>query len=171
MSTENPQTQNSSFEKFPRVSMLAIVLLTIATLGFYVPYWLYTRTRLIDKLYPGKPIPSLLIALCMGGYIMLLVLVFQVPVSENAEQIMNSPEFDRLMNAAMIINMIQLAWAMLFLQRINACAGYKPNDPEYGNYFILVLAHFLIVNIYYLQYKINQINDSGQKNNPIIGLM
>jgi len=171
MPIENPQTQTLSFEKFPRVSPLIVALLTIATLGFYVPYWLYTRTRIIDKMYPGKPIPSLLIALCMGGYIMLLVLVFQMPTDLNAEQMMNTPEFGRMMNAAMAINMIQLCWAFLFLQRINVCSGAKQGEAEYGSYFILVIAHFLIVNVYYLQYKINQIIDNRQKSDKMIGLM
>jgi len=169
--TEKSPDQNISFEQFPRLSPIAVALLTILTLGFYVPYWLYTRTRIIDKLHTGKPVPSLLIALCMGGYIMLLVLIFQVPTNLSPEQIMNAPEFSRLMNAAMVINMMQLCWAFLFLQRINDCTNAKPGEPLYGNYIILVLAHLLIVNVYYLQYKINQINDSRQKTDNIIGLM
>lgn len=160
-----------SFEKFPRVSPIAVALLTVLTLGFYVPYWLYTRTLLLNKLHASGPIPALLIALCMGGYIMLLVLAFQLPTDLTVEQIMNTPEFGRLMDAALILNLIQLCWAFIFLQRINMCTGAKHGEELYGSYLILVLAHLIIVNVYYLQYKINQINDSRQKTDKIIGLM
>jgi len=157
------------FERFPRTSLIFIVLLTLATLGFYVPYWLYTRTRILNQLLPNNPIPSLLIAMCMGGYIMLLALVYQLPADMNTEQIMNSPQFSHLMNAAMLLNLVQLAWAMLFLQRVNICTAAQTTDALYGSYFLLVLAHLFIVNIYYLQYKINQIADS--KPSSTIGLM
>lgn len=153
------------------MSPLAVVMLTIVTLGFYVPYWLYTRTHIMDKMHTGKPIPALFIALCMGGYIMLLVLAYQLPADLSAQQIINSPEFDRLRYAAVALNIIQLCWAFLFLQRINACTNAKPGDILHGSYFILVLAHLIIVNVYYLQYKINQIVENRHKTDKIIGLM
>jgi hypothetical protein len=169
--TEKTPDQNIFFAQFPRLSPFAVVLLTVATLGFYVPYWLYTRTRILERFAPGKPIPQLLVALCMGGYIMLLVLAYQLPTHLNAEQITNSPEFGRLMDVVVALNIALLCWAFLFLHRINLCTGAKPGDILHGSYFILVLAHLLIVNVYYLQYKINQIVDSQKNAGNIIGLM
>jgi hypothetical protein len=168
---EKTPAQNTSFEQFPRLSPIAVALLTVVTLGFYVPYWLYTRTRIIDKIHAGKPVPSLLIALCMGGYIMLLVLAYQLPTNIDAEQIVQTAEFGRMMDAAVLLNIIQLCWAFLFLQRINVITGAKAGDPLHGSYFILVLAHLIIVNVFYLQYKINQIVDTHHKTDNIIGLM
>ena len=170
MIEQTPEPQGS-FELFPRLSPLAVVLITVVTLGFYVPYWLYTRTRIIDKMHTGSPIPALFIALCMGGYIALLVLAYHLPTNLSAEQMMQSAEFGRLMDIAVVLNLIQLCWAFMFLQRINICSGAKPGEPLHGNYFILVLAHLIIVNVYYLQYKINQIVDSRQKPETVIGLM
>ena len=171
MTTETPSEPSATFELFPRLSPLLVVLLTLVTLGFYVPYWLYTRTRIIDKMYKGSPIPSLFMALCMGGYIALLVLVYQIPANLTVEQIMQSEGFGHLMDVAVILNIIQLCWACVFLQRINACSGAKPGESLHGSYFFLVLTHLIIVNVYYLQYKINQIVDSRQQPDNTIGLM
>lgn len=169
--TEQTPEPKISFELFPRLTPIAVALITIVTLGFYVPYWLYTRTRIIDKMHKGKPIPSLFIALCMGGYIALLILAYQLPTNLSAEQMMQSTEFGRLMDVAVALNIIQLCWAFMFLQRVNTCSGAQTGDELHGSYFILVLAHLVIVNIFYLQYKINQIVDSRQKPENTIGLM
>lgn len=172
MTTETPSETNASFELFPRLSPLLVVIIALVTLGFYVPYWLYTRTRIIDKIHKGSPIPSLFIALCMGGYIALLVLAYQLPTANmTVEQIAESAGFSQLMDVAVILNVIQLCWACVFLQRINACTGAQPGEPIHGSYFLLVLAHLIIVNVYYLQYKINQIVDSRQQPDNTIGLM
>jgi hypothetical protein len=152
-----------SFSAFPRTTPFVVVLLTLVTLGFYVPWWLYTRTRVLNRLLPASPVPSLPMAFCMGGYLMLLVMITQIPAGMDAVQIMDSPEFSRLMDAAMFLNLVQLVWATLFLQRLNLCTHSKPGDTLYGSFFILVLAHFFVVSVFYLQHKINQIADHQRK--------
>jgi hypothetical protein len=159
------------FNAFPRTTPFVVVLLTLVTLGFYVPWWLYTRTRVLNRLLPASPVPSLPMALCMGGYLVLFVLITQIPAGMDADQIMNSPEFTRLMDAAMFLNLVQLVWATFFLQRLNLCTNAKPGDTLYGSFFILVLAHLFIVNVFYLQHKINQIANRQHKDDSPGGIL
>ncbi len=164
-----------SFQRFPRMAPFLTLLITVATLGLYVPYWLYTRTRLLNQMCPQQPIPALVVALCMGALIMFMVLAFQtldqLPDTASLQELQKNPAFIRLMDAAMIINFLQLLWAMLFCHRLNICTQAKPGEPHYGNYFFLALAHLLIVNIFYLQYKINQLIDNHTPNQNSIGIM
>jgi len=169
--------ENLSFQRFKRLSPLLLLLITVGTLGLYVPYWLYTRTRILNSLCPAKPIPSLVIALCMGSLLMFAILLFQflnqLPETVVLDQLQNNPDFIKLMDVAMIVNFLQLLWAMFFCHRLNVCTQTKPGDRHYSSYFFLALAHLLIVNIFYLQYKVNQlIDDKAQaQTEKTIGLM
>ena len=147
------------------------ILLMMVTLTLYIPYWLYTRTRILNTLCPQKPIPTLFMAFCIGGYIVLMVMSHQLPEAITMDELISNPEFYNFVLVASLVGMLQLIWIILFCQRLNLCTGVTKNDPLYANYAILVISNALIANVYYLQYKINQINDSGQKHNPIIGLM
>lgn len=155
--------ESLSFQRLQRMSTTVLLLLTLGTLGLYVPYWLYTRTRLLNSLCPAKPVPSLVIALCMGSILMFAILLFQflnqIPDSAALEQLQNNPDFAKLMDVAMVVNFLQLLWAMLFCHRLNICTKAAPGDRHYSSYFFLAVAHLLIVNIFYLQYKINQLID------------
>jgi len=169
--------ESLSFQRFQRLSPILLLLITLGTLGLYVPFWLYTRTRLLNSLCPAKPVPSIIIALCMGSLLMFAIMLFQflnqLPETIPLEQLQNNPDFVRLMDAAMIVNFLQLLWAMLFCHRLNVCTQAKPGDRHYGSYFFLALSHLLIVNIFYLQYKVNQlIDDKAQiQSENTIGLM
>lgn len=162
--------ESLSFPRFPRMQPFTTLLLTIITLGLYVPYWLYTRTRVLNGLCPAKPVPSIIIALCMGSLLMFVILLFQflnqLPETIVVEQLQNHPDFVKLMDVAMAVNFLQLLWAIFFCHRLNNCTRAKPGDRYYSSYFFLTLAHLLIVNIFYLQYKLNQLMDN---NAPIQG--
>lgn len=166
-----------SFQGFKRLPPILVLLLTFATLGLYVPYWLYTRTRILNQLCPDKPIPSLVIALCMGSLIMFAVTMFhflnQLPDTATLEQLQSNADFIRLMDVAMVVNFLQLLWAMFFCHRLNVCTQASPGERRYSSYFFLILSHLLIVSIFYLQYKLNQlIDDNAQIQSPnTIGLM
>jgi hypothetical protein len=169
--------ESSSFQRFPRLSPILLLLITFGTLGLYVPYWLYTRTRLLNTLCSTRPVPSLIIALCMGSLLMFIILLFQflsqLPPTLVLEDLKNHPGFIQLMDVAMIVNFLQLLWAMFFCHRLNVCTQAKPGDRHYGSYFFLALSHLLIVNIFYLQYKLNQLIDENvqSQGENTIGLM
>jgi hypothetical protein len=169
--------ETSSFQRFRRVSPTLVLLLTFVTLGLYVPYWLYTRTRILNNLCPDRPLPSLVMALCMGSLLMFAIMLFQflhqLPDSTSLEQLQNNGGFIRLMDAAMIVNFLQLLWALFFCHRLNVCTQARAGERHYSSYFFLTLSHVLIVSIFYLQYKLNQLmDDNAQSQTPsTIGLM
>lgn len=169
--------ESPSLQRFQRLSLPLLLLITLGTLGLYVPYWLYTRTRILNSLCPAQPLPSLIIALCMGSLLMFVMMLFQfvnhLPDAAALEQLQNNPDFARLMDVAMVVNFLQLVWAMLFCHRLNICTQAMPGERHYSSYFFLALSHLLIVNIFYLQYKINQLIDDNTRTQApdTIGLM
>lgn len=169
--------ESLSFQRFPRLSPLLLLLLTFGTLGLYVPYWLYTRTRILNEMCPTRPLPSLVIALCMGALLMFAIMLFQflnqLPDDTTLDQLRNNADFIRLMDVAMLVNFLQLLWAMFFCHRVNICTQGKPGERHYSSYFLLALSHLLIVNIFYLQYKLNQLIDDNvqSQTSNTIGLM
>lgn len=175
MTEPSPTTETTSFQRFPRMMPFLTLLLAIGTLGLYVPYWLYTRTRLLNEMCPQQPIPSLIVALCMGALVMFVVMAFQVvselPPQITLEQLREHPGFIRLMDAAMIVNILQLLWGLLFCHRLNLCAQAHAGNTLYSSYFWLSLSHFFIVNIFYLQFTLNRLIDSGTPNQSGLGIM
>lgn len=164
-----------TFQRFPRVQPLLILLFSLASLGLYVPYWLYTRTRILNSLCPQQPVPTVVVALSMGSLLVFAVMLYQLmgqlPAQITLQQLQDHPGFQKLMDVAMVINLLQLLWALLFCHRLNLCTRALPGDPRYSSYFFLALSHILIVNIFYLQYKINQLIDENIPNQSTIGLM
>lgn len=155
-----PAPSAVSFAAFPRVSPTLTLVLTLVTLGFYVPWWLYTRTRVLNRLCPQKPVSSLLTALCLGAYIMLMVLAWQMPEHVSFQEIFTNPELQNVVSAASFVGLLQIIWLVVFCQRLNLCTQAAPGHSLHANYAILVLTNFLILNVAYLQYKINQAIDS-----------
>lgn len=151
-----------------RVPLLLVAVLALCSLGFYVPYWLYTRSRVLNAMDPSRAIPVWFMALCMGGFLMLLGLIMQFPPGMTAEQWMASEEFQPVMQVAIAVNVLMLAWSVIFLHRLNQITGVSYGDPRYGSYFFLMLVHLLIVSIFYLQYKINQHLDQRQNGSVIL---
>jgi hypothetical protein len=165
------EVSSLSFRQFPRLSPFLVVLLTLLTLGFYLPWWLYTRSQILNRIYPQKPISQFLIALCMGGLIMMIALVFQIPQQASVDLMVKTPEFQRVMDVAMVLNFLQFIWALIFCQRLNLCSQRQMGDPLYASYFILLLSHLFIVSIFYLQYKLNQFIDQNAEPQSPIGIM
>lgn len=166
--TDNTSPASSSLAGLQRVPLLLVAVLALCSLGFYVPYWLYTRSRALNAMDPSRAIPVWFMALCMGGFLMLLGLIMQFPPGMTAEEWMASKEFQPVMQVAIAVNVLMLAWSMIFLHRLNRITGVGYGDPRYGSYFFLVLVHLMIVSIFYLQYKINQHLDQRQTGSVIL---
>lgn len=168
MNTTSELPPPPSIQSFQRVPLLLVAALALLSLGFYVPYWLYTRSRIINEINPAHPIPFWFMALCMGGFLMLLGLILQFPEGMTAEEWMASESFKPVLRVAIVVNGLMLLWSAIFLHRLNLAASIDSNDPRHGNYFFLVLVHLLIVSVFYLQYKINQHLDQHSSGTAIM---
>lgn len=154
------------YERFPRMELLLVLILTLVTMGTYTYYWLFTRTQILNQLIPEKPISNVFVSLCIAGFIVLLFTLFSVPEASSIEELQELGVYNKVAGMIMVLNGLLLAWGLLFCQRLNMLSQKENRDALYANYLYLILAHLLIVNTLYLQYKINQLIDSQR-----IGLM
>lgn len=162
---------DTGFRVFPRVSPLFTLVLTALTMGIYVPYWLFTRTRILNRVFPQHAIPWLFVLFCLAGYLVLLVLGYQLPQEISLVQLITDPQYRPLLSVAASVNLLLLVWTVLFCQRINRCTGKVAGDPLHASYPVLVLSNCLVNNVYYLQYKINQVNDTPRTPGAPVGTL
>ena len=168
---DQPATPTApSFQQFPRVSPLLTLLWMLLTFTLYLPYWLFTRTRILNRLYPQHPVPVLVPVLCAVSYAVLFYYSFQLPPDITLDQLMKDPQYLPFVSVAALGNLVQLVWIILFCQRLNACVGAMPGQPLYTRYSLLVLSNFLIVNVVYPQHKINQIITSQHRPDQPTGI-
>ena len=88
-----PASNPLPFEVFPRVSLLHIVVLVLLTIAVYVPYWLYTRSLLINRLLPDRPIPVPFMALCIVATVVMFYFALQMPAVETFEELIATQEY------------------------------------------------------------------------------
>jgi hypothetical protein len=167
MDQENrPDSTSSSqlpFELIPRLEPLLVLLFCLLSFGVYVPFWLLSRTLIINRLMPEKPIPINFVAICIASAVIFFYFIFTLPEGHSLKQILEevgTGKHSSFVTAAIFYNLTTLGWGLLFCHRLNIFTHSQPGDGLHANYGMLVINQVLIVNIFYLQYKINQIIDS-----------
>lgn len=144
-------------QAFPRFSAWWVFLLTLFTLGIYVPFWLYARTRAVNERLPDLRIDSAFIHTVLSLYVFNLVLGFFEGLGGRlADQALVSEAyllFSRAINigvwVGLVIWFIQLRRALL-----TSMARSGLQDMVMGPVanFLLALLGWGAV---YQQYKIN----------------
>lgn len=145
-------------KQFPHISTWAVIGLTIITLNLYVYYWLYTRTKILNRLLPEKPIAGWIAILTI--VLMLLSQVFSlVPVFISMGiEFLNPEILGAIIMISPFVNLILvilfLIWIFSFRNRINILS-----ESNKGSQFWLGGILTFFINVYYFQYKINQMHD------------
>ncbi len=134
-------------EAFGAQSIPKMVALTIVTLTAYMPYWLYTRTRTLERI-THRGISSALVHGVLAAY----ALAF---VGSLGQLLAPYADAQRLMLAAvaLIANTGMLVWVLWFRRQLVDEVLHRHPKPEVG---ILMTVFF---SIFYLQSKINQAQD------------
>ena len=135
----------SSITAFKRFSTWGVVLLAIVTLSIYVPYWLYTRTKVLDRIAPQEPIPRLVINAAITLFIFSMLFSFIEGAYPTFGVKLSSSLLSLLSGVSFIV------WAFMFRSRLNTILGASSGDPLWLG---PVMTFFF--QILYLNYKINQ---------------
>lgn len=138
--------QAESLAIFPRFSTWFVFLLSFATLGLYILYWLYNRSRILNRLKGISPISDTFIFLTLGfNVVSIPVNIGEAFVNQNQEYILAS-------NILYIVStLLLLIWAFKFRHRLNDFLQKSPYPTSrLGPVFT-----FLFQSLY-LSYKINQ---------------
>jgi Domain of unknown function (DUF4234) len=146
----------TTVEAFPRFSAWWVLLLTVATVGIYPLYWLYTRTRILNCILPSRAIPiglavaaaGLLAADCAGGF------VKGIYPDDLAVRAMSTV-------IGLSLNVVNLVWVFMLRNRLNEhFVSHRGDRYWLGG----VLTFFF--QVLYLQYKLNQLIDRETAADP-----
>jgi len=150
---------------FKRVSAWYTIIFTILTLGLYFPYWLHTRTRILNRIAHQKIsayFANFTALLFVATYVLLIAEVTFERFT-NLQVVMQY--FTYLPILDLVANILILVWVFKFRNRLQ-----KTFSTSEFNIGIIVTFFFQIV---YLQFKINVLIDrqhdkSIQKDSAIL---
>lgn len=135
-------------DAFPRTSIAAMALLTLATATAYMPYWLYTRTRTLNSVARAR-IPGGLVI----GAIVLYALAFLAALGQ-AFVPYDDPMRLVLLFLALSANSSLIVWVLLFRARLSEDVLHRPTGAP------LNLMLTIMLSIFYMQQKINAAQDA-----------
>ena len=154
---------------FPRFSAWWVFLLTLFTLGIYVPFWLYARTRTVNRLLPAQRIDSAFIHTVLSLYVLNFALGFFEGFGGTlASQALASEGYTfaaRAINigvwVGLVIWFIQLRRALLAAMAQSGIPGMTMGPV--ANFLIALLGWGAV----YQQYKINTALDRLEPAGPV----
>ena len=149
----------AAIKQIPRFSTWAVVGLAMITMGIYAYYWLYSRTKMINKLIPENPIakwlPVTTITIVALYWVMSMLPLLFLGGEGDASSI-----WGLMMMIAPLLNIIVLilfyVWVYALRNRINQISGAQKGDMFWLGGIIT-----FFFNAYYFQYKINEMHDKG----------
>ena len=136
---------NSEIEAFPRKSAWAVFFLAVFTLGMYVYYWLYTRTKIINTL-PNRKVSLLPITAIVVLFVITFILAFFSELNKGNTALTGLLAIIRIIFS--ILYLVALYSVRSELMHILKVSG--ASNAEIGG-----VRTFFFGTIY-LQYKINQ---------------
>jgi len=137
-------------KSLPRFTTWAVVGLSIITMGVYSIYWLYNRTKKLNAGLPDdKKISKGIVIGALISYIIYMIFSIVAP--------MVMPELAAIGGLfAILYFVLFIIWIYKFRGAINTLIATR--DRKKG-WIGPILTFF--INIYYFQYKINQIHDNS----------
>ncbi len=132
-------------QALPRVSVWAVLGLSIVSLGLYYTYWLFTRTQIINRL-SDKPIPPALVHTVLGLLMLNLILSFVSGYNPDNEQYQQLASISGLS-----YSLLNLFWVFTVRQRLHKMT----QAGERSLFWINGIWTFLF-QVLYLQFKINE---------------
>ncbi len=153
LSVETTGSSTDKIKQLPRFTTWAVFGLGSITMGGYAIYWLYSRTKTLNGLLSENKIPAWLPTATLVSYAVNIVSSFApLAMSSNPELAMMAAGVSVISSIVYIVLFIMSVFA--FRKRINILSESTKGDSSWlGG----ILTFFL--NVYYFQYKINQMHD------------
>ena len=135
-------------KQLPRFTTWAVVGLTIITLGIYAFYWLFSRTKMLNKLLPENKIAGWLPITTLLLYIVNLLSSYAPLGITNPDIVLITSVVSMVTRILYLIFLI--IWIYAFRNRLNQLSGSSK-----GDLFWLGGILTFFINVYYFQYKLN----------------
>ena len=151
----------AKIKSFKRFSTWWVVLLAMFTLGIYAYYWMVSRTNTINSIIPENKVSMWIpYTIIISGVINLIATMLPIAlpfidtISEEATA--NFMAFGQIATLLSFVGLIlTLIWVYKFRNRLNLISGSKKGDV----YRVGPILTFFF-QLYYMQYKINQMHDA-----------
>ena len=149
-------TDNKQMQSLPRISTWTVFALNMLSLGLYYPYWLYTRSQIINQVFAHK-IPLNLMHTVLGLFLLSLAFsIMSASQPDNLDYKMASNLF------TLIYSISTLFWAFTLRDRLHKMSHANKQGGYWLNGLLIVLFQML-----YLQYKINEYIDTHQSESSL----
>jgi hypothetical protein len=141
--------ETAVFSEFPRFSTWGVVGLSIVTLSLYFPYWMLTRTAILNRLLPQQAVSGAFMGLATALY-----------VANMGMGVVDSiyGDSDGVASVYVILNLVStvvfLVWVFKFRNRIVELAHAIPGKRGWLG---RVMTFFF--QVFYFQYKLNELID------------
>ena len=149
--TASNKDEYDNINVFKRANIWLTILLTFITLGLYFLYWLHTRTKKLNLIVHHQ------LSAAFTGFAALLYLltfllnILQVFVEVTGRLTDLLPYFTFFQIADLVSSILMLVWIFMFRGRLQE--GFS------SQYFHMGLVLTFFFQIFYLQYKINELID------------
>ena len=144
----------NKIKAFKRFTTWAVLGLAIITFGIYAYYWMFSRTKTLNSVIPENKVAGWLVPTVIGlGVINILLsfLPFASPELAASLAVISLP-------LSLIGFVLMIVWAFKFRNRLNIISGSSK-----GNVFWLGPILTFFFQLYYFQYKINQMHDASSQ--------
>ncbi|HQQ63512.1 MAG TPA: DUF4234 domain-containing protein [Pseudomonadales bacterium] len=146
-----PKNQ-ADLNRLPAMSLLSVLLFTVATLGVYSWWWLYSRSLILNSLLPKeRTISKPFMHLCLAGFGITFLLV--IDFSYQPDNLSLKDTINVLM---MALNIMAIVWVFRFRAGMHFLLGPTPTL-----YHLNAVWTFLFP-IFYVQHKINLLHEHNQ---------
>lgn len=154
LAVESTGSAVDKVKQFPRFTTWAVVGLTLITMGIYAFYWLYSRSKMLNRQIPENKIPAWVIIGSLVTYVLYMIAAYVPLFLGDPEIMMAAAGISGILGIAYFV--LFIVWIYSFRNRLNILSGSSKGDMFWlGG----ILTFF--INVYYFQYKINQMHDHG----------
>lgn len=149
----NDDNNNISLTGFKKLSTWYVLLYTILSLGLYIIYWLFSRTKILNEKHYSNPVSDALmysaIVIYLISYPLMLVEVF---VPEEAAYVLTSQLI------SFVGNILLIVWTFKFRNRLNTYLNLEKSNTKYLGPVMTFFFQTL-----YLSFKLNENIEARQE--------
>jgi Domain of unknown function (DUF4234) len=142
------RASNEGGATLPKTPVALTVLLSIVTLGLYIPYWFLSRRRAFNRLAPEGETVDRITFFFVALYLVAFAIGFASGVSQNLNAAITGTWYPwlRVIDLASRIFTIVISFRIKFILE----ASYPERLSGLGTFFL---------SLFYLQYKINRLGN------------
>jgi hypothetical protein len=142
----------SSFEKLPPLGILQLIVFSVATLGIYTWWWMYSRSMLLNEVLPTeRRLNTGFMRFCLSGFAVTLVLA--VVAGFQLDNVALAGTVNLL---SLLLNIMVIVWVLHFRRAANHLLGEQETPYHFHLFWTLLF------QVFYMQYKINLIHSHSR---------